>query len=86
MTKFQSHENEAKAGVFMTGVIFLHLQEVNQLFLDMIVKFDLLIRTRITTSVSDSPCGVFATQGLISSSNGENYIIPLLFFIFRTSY
>ena len=27
--------------------------------------------------MDDNPCGVFATPGLASSSNGENYIIFL---------
>ena len=36
-----------------------------------------LIRTRTVTYVSDNPCGVFASPGPTSSSNGENYIILL---------
>ena len=36
-----------------------------------------LIRTRIRASVDDNSSEVFATPGLASSSNGENYIIPL---------
>ena len=63
----------------MIGAILFYFQEVSLSILDMVVKFDhhVLIRIRITTSVNDNLCRVFAAPGLTSSSNSENYIVLL---------